>query len=59
MVQAPWMVIFPGVAIRAAVLGFNVVAGASASLMPSVGALNVREYVSRPTFGHRLAAAPF
>ena len=26
MVQAPWMVIFPGLAIMAAVLGFNTVA---------------------------------
>ena len=26
MVQAPWMVIFPGLAIMAAVLGFNMVA---------------------------------
>ena len=26
MVQAPWMVIFPGLAIMVAVLGFNMVA---------------------------------
>jgi len=34
MVQAPWMVVFPGLAIMAAVLGFNMVAGGLLRIEP-------------------------